>query len=584
MPDPKRLDIGIKVAADTTGATQTVDALKQVDLTASKTYNALAVAQARTEVAEKNQTAEQREANQDRARLALQQVLDQDKIADASKRAENGLKGLGKTTKEVTKLGADFSSVVDGLARGDLAGLAQAGRGVKDVLGTLAATAGGVLLPAITSAAGIFAIFKSALNDNQKAIARYYKNAADASETYKAKLEAATAANEKLVAKQVEDIKKIAAAYDEVTAAIDKAYARQQKIDTAKAGLANAQLDNQEKKALAAAKTPEQKAAIQQQFSDKRLVADTKAKFNEFNAIDNRADVETTNARKAQLDAQDSDRDIQAAIDEAKRKSDEATSTAALLLKANGATAPTLQAQAEAKAAKAALDQLTKESEQSFKANSETFAKSQEKIDAATASKEENAINRDAFRQTLVGKQIDEQASAKDLQKQLGEKTKAFQPGDDAALKEIQSLRAQIAAAKGTGNLIGGLLNEDTKNQSTAASQADQRAKAGIVAPKVEGSDGGTASITKDGQEIKVTSASTVAELKKVSSAYSDSAKAIEKATPLLTKNAAQNAKVIAEYHAEVIATLQAFASQQEAQKQQIAQIRRELQAKADHS
>lgn len=484
MGNESKVEIKIGTSADVGGVQKTDAALKQLDTTASKTANSIQAALEKTAVAEKSRTDDARAGAQEQAQIALREIKSREDAAAAATKAKDKLTDLGKATKDVSKLGNDLSQVLEGLSRGDMAGLALAGRGAKDALGTIAAAASGVLLPALVAVGGVFVIFKSALDSIGRETARYFKDAATASDRYKSQLEKNTAANAKALETEAHDIEKIAAAYDAVTAAIDRAYAAQQKIDAAKAGLASEKLNNQEKQELAKARTPEEEAAIKQKFSDRRLVADTQQKFKEFDTVDKRADVDTRSAHEAQQKAASENSDIQALREAAKKKADDLTQTAGTLEAANGATGPTLKAQADAKAARKAYDDLVKGTDEKFKANDQTFSKSQGIIDSAKSTREENAVNRDKFREELKGKQLDNSLEEKGTRKAIIDKTNEAQTLGGVDPKEITALRTKLAALQGTDKTLGGLLGQDTKNQSTENFQKSQRALAGVAEPQ----------------------------------------------------------------------------------------------------
>jgi hypothetical protein len=592
------LKIPIVSTADTKGVVQTEQALKQLDLTASKTYNNIAVAQAKTEVAEKSATDESKAANQERAQSALKQIEAAEKVAEKAKLTAAGLKDVGKATKELSQLGRDAGDVLSGLSRGGLDGLQQAGKGAGNVIKTLASgTLGAVFIPVVAAAAAGLVYLNKKAAESERAIAKTFESHAKAVQLYQTRLAELTAASAKDFDAQVKHIEKLSTAYDEVTAAIDRAYARQKKLDDANSGLNSAKLDSAEKRELAAAKTPEQQAAIKQKFSDQRLVASSREKFNQFDTIDLESKRHEEEAAAAQREAADVQRTLSLRAEEAERVASEKSGAVDVVTAGMGrrglVVTDSVKAEREklVKEALAARDAATAAKTQAEEAALKLDATNKKLTDAQVTgrdTREVNAINRNAFRETLSGRQIDAQAGANDLQKTLGKKVAGLQPGDEAGLKEIQSLRTQIAAQKATAGTIGGLLNGDTKNQSTAGIQQQQREQAGIIAPKIAGADGkpegGSGSITKDGETIKVTGASTVAELKKTSTVLADSSKEIAKAAPLLTKNAAENAKVIASYHSSVVNAFQAQNQQIAAQQKQIDELARAVRAKADRS
>lgn len=427
----KVLGVGIKVTSDTTGAKESQQAFEQLGLSASATANKIQVALARTEVAERSQSVETRSAAAEKAQAALKQIESAEKAGKAAEDGAIHIRELGKATKELGSIGREAGEVLAGLSRGGIEGLAQAGRGANGVLKTLASgTLGGLLLPALTAVGGAFTIFKSVQNDTALATKRFYDEAAKASEAYKNQLASNLKANELALKKQEEDIRKIAAAYDEVTAASARSFAQQEKITKANAALKTATQDADEKTALAKAQTPEAKEKIARDAAARRTKDETTGKLQGFNTADVKDNTDIKNAEEAQQVARAESERIQATIDAAKKKADELTATAGLLFEKNGATGPTKQAQAEAAAAKKSLEELIKSSKPQFEANSETLKKQQDVITTANESKGVTAIDRQSFQQELRGKQAD------------------LSVGDPELLKSSRSAAAEVAATR----------------------------------------------------------------------------------------------------------------------------------------
>lgn len=427
----KVLGVGIKVTSDTTGAKESQQAFEQLGLSASATANKIQVALARTEVAERSQSVETRAAASEKAQAALKQIESSEKAGKAAEDGAKHIRELGKATKELGSFGRETGEILAGLERGGIEGLAQAGRGANGVLKTLASgTLGGLLLPALAAAGGAFAIFKSVLNDTALGTKRFYDEAAKASEAYKNQLASNLKANELVLKKQEEDIRKIAAAYDEVTAASARSFAQQEKITKANAALKTSTQDADEKAALAKAQTPEAKEKISRDAAARRTKDEATEKLQGFNTADVKDNTDIKNAEEAQRIARGESDRIQATIDAAKKKAEGLTATAGVLFEKNGATGPTKQAQAEALAAKKSLEELVKSSKPQFESNSETLKKQQEVINSANDSKGVTAIDRQTFQQELRGKQAD------------------LSVGDPELLKASRSAAADVASTR----------------------------------------------------------------------------------------------------------------------------------------
>ncbi len=510
MGEPSKIDIQIATSGDTKGVDQTTQAFEKLDITASTTSKNIAAYLAKTEAAEKSQTDEQRASLQEQARLALFYRVETKKAADTTG-------DLSKELKSLKEAGSGANQVMTGLQEQGLGGLLTAGRGAIATIRALATGAiGGLLIPVLAVAGGALIALRKIAEQNEKDIKRIFDSHGKAAELYQTKLAELTAATTKDFDAQLKKIQEIAAAYDSVATSIDKAYSRQEKFNAAQESLKSSQTDLAEKKELANAKTPEQEAAIKQKFADRRLASDTQKQFRDFDTVDLQATRQKEEAQKAQLDARNENLQLEEEVRKSQKIADDKAATAEAFKGDNSANGE--RARKEALAAKDAATAARKKADEVGGENSKTIAAAQDRIDSANDTTKENAINREKFRTDLAGKQVDAQTTAKDLQKQLGLALSNFQPGDDDAAKQIASLRQQLAAAKRTGGLIGNLLGQDTKNQSTDNRQAIQRANAGQTQPTIAGADGrpsgGEGTITKDGKTIKVTGANTVADLK----------------------------------------------------------------------
>lgn len=233
--------------------------------------------------------------------------------------AAHSFRETGHEVKELSHLGHEAQGVMEGLERGGLAGLAQAGTNAAKVIRTLATGAlGAVLIPVILAATAAFAVLRHMAEASAEAIKKIFEEQAARSEKAKTTLEANTKALEAEYAKQGKAVAKLAQEYGELYQIIDKSAKRQKDLRDAKdeqedeknKGQREAQLTKLDTQ-ITAATTPEEKAklqarkdALEKQFKGEDIVTARDRTQKELASEDATNDVRITNANIEKGDAQ----------------------------------------------------------------------------------------------------------------------------------------------------------------------------------------------------------------------------------------------------------------------------------------
>lgn len=207
-------------------------------------------------------------------------------------------RALGKEVKEMSHLGHEAEGVLMGLERGGLGGLAQAGTNAARIIKTLATgSIGAVLIPAVIAVTAVIKILNAISEKNAEAMKSMWDAAAARSEAYKTKVDANTKELAKYYDQQRAKIQALVKEYDDLTAAIDRAEKRQKAFSEAGRAKGDADTELSKAKELAAAKTPEQREAIERKYAGKKILTDTQREQLDQENAGHEADIREQNAQ-----------------------------------------------------------------------------------------------------------------------------------------------------------------------------------------------------------------------------------------------------------------------------------------------
>lgn len=251
MPDP-RLDIHIRTSADTSGAKAAASAVKQAG----------------------------------------------DAAKEAGKAAQQSARNVNELGENFDR-GAAAGRVLGQALQGNVFALTQLGPAIKVIATLIKTSLLGALIALGAAAAQIVVPFVAGFRKKKEAI----EGASASVDTLKQKLaELEKAARESLQA-QLAEVQKLREGYAELVGQIDAAEQRVAKANELAAKRQIAELNLQEQRALAAAKTDEERAGIQADFARRReLAGDSAAEI----ALENRllnAGIREHNARQTITDA-----------------------------------------------------------------------------------------------------------------------------------------------------------------------------------------------------------------------------------------------------------------------------------------
>ncbi len=267
----KELLIKITTLADTAGVDEQVAAQTKLEISTSKTANAINAALAGQEQKERTANDETRSVRQEQAQSALRQIEAHEKLKAAGEHAAEGINHLSHETKELSHLGHEASGVMEGLARGDMAGLAQAGSNAARIFKTLATSSlGAPLLAALSAAAAAMYALKVIVRDAEKEIERETEKGNASVKRKKELLEATARVAEISLQKEEKAVEKLTATWNDLDAAVERAHKRTEQADAAKRDDTDAKTNLAEQQALAKAKTPDEKEAIQRRIAGQR--------------------------------------------------------------------------------------------------------------------------------------------------------------------------------------------------------------------------------------------------------------------------------------------------------------------------
>jgi hypothetical protein len=189
------------------------------------------------------------------------------KISDSSKEASSSMREFLRSGSEARLGISELEAASQGGIRG-LFGLAGAFRSFIGFVRTTIGASGpiGLLIVALGAIIGLFLSMKKGAEEAGDGI----KKNAESTEDLRKKLEALEEAAKKEGETQIEALKKIHDGYDQELSDIDAAMARTEKLREANKKLAEDQLESARQDALKSAKTPEEKAKIEDSFNKQK--------------------------------------------------------------------------------------------------------------------------------------------------------------------------------------------------------------------------------------------------------------------------------------------------------------------------
>jgi hypothetical protein len=203
------------------------------------------------------------------------------KTANNARDAAHAGGELAGKLHEVRGAAKGTHEVLEGLERGGIGGLIKAGRGLGEILHSLAGSAlrGAFIPAALAAGAAVLALRKHGEKleeENKKTL----EEATKRSERMKLAYEEIAKSAEKTAEAQIKAVEKVIASYDEFLGRLDRTDARLKESIKLQGEAKSAGLDRDEQRALDKAKTPEEREKITKSFEERR----TTLKNNTANA------------------------------------------------------------------------------------------------------------------------------------------------------------------------------------------------------------------------------------------------------------------------------------------------------------
>lgn len=428
MPtDRTSLDIEIRTVADLQGIRLTEDQLQRVKERVQQLRHAT---EDNTRI-----TDQEREALRARAQEALRNLEADEKGAGTKRKATDASAALTKELRGLQQAGQGLNGVFEGLSQGGLGGFIQAGRGALQLLRGMGSALVNLGPAAIAVGAALKALDLAA-QSNQNAIARAYQSHAEASAKAAASLEADTKKMEQALDRVILKIQKSAAAFDDLQQRSDRAEKRVSATNAANRELDLAQLDEQEKAALARASTPEARDSISREFALRRKDVDRRFEQAELEGAGLQAGVRRQQAldeqaRQRRLVDQ-ADAQVRAAEDEFNAAKAEAD-----IYAPTDTRAPVEALRKQALAKRSALEAAQKKRDEVAAAAGEVFQRTSAQIEQADLD-----ISLTGTRSRTAGSRS--RARISDLQRQTQEGAAAVEAAD----RGVSSIERQIAGVR----------------------------------------------------------------------------------------------------------------------------------------
>lgn len=368
-----------------------------------------------------------------------------DELKKKAAAAATETRGLGTEVKHLSQLGHESERVLEGLSRGGLGGIAEAGKAAGQIIRTLATGAlGAVLVPAVAIATLALGLMKKAAEENERAIKRAFDNNAKAGEAYAASLEQLEKVSEKRLKEIAKEVDQVILKYKELDAAIDAAAKRQETINKAKTDLAGAQLDAAEKKALLGANSPEEEARIKGDFARRREVAQGREATAGFENKNLDAKVRADAAQSALTELSDKGRELQQVVADADKVAADRKDRLGTGLNAKGeidTSQAAVIARKEALAARDAAKETKEKAAPELEKVGGAIREQEANLEAARLEVDETALRRQAYQATIEGKVADQKLKEKADRKEAAQKSAA-------AASAVADTQAKIDAVK----------------------------------------------------------------------------------------------------------------------------------------
>lgn len=440
------------------------------------------------------------DAMKEQAQVALRQIEANEQSATAKRKAADASKLL---SRELGLLKASGESLGQ-LFRGALSGnILQVGQGLlglsraatqagNSVRGLFAQFARGGLIGAAIAAPVItgLKIIQDKIAENEKAIKKFYDEAAAAADAYRERSAKVAAGVEQDLAKQMQAVEKLSAAYARLLSQIDAAEQRSSALNAANLERANAQLDADEAAALARARTPEAREQVQREFGVKRASLKAGAEAGSLDNAGFSADVRQRAADRQITESSARLRELD--VQETQLKADFENATA-IAGKFELGSAAQREAQAKARTAQDALKKFQESSKPVREALSQEISGAYTAIDSARTDREVTGIKRET--QQLSGQaRISQLATpSSDVQERLTsasgrvrEVQSAIAAEEERALRSTkfgeqantEGLQRELAAARAAEAEANKAFVEDAKLRRKESEQIKAQIKA----------------------------------------------------------------------------------------------------------
>lgn len=217
-------------------------------------------------------------------------------IGGVSEKASSAAKNTGKLAgevKELGKAGHEAQKAFDGLTSGSLTGMVSGLKAVGAILAGVSATFLTVFIPAVVGAGIAIMGFRKYADDMAKSVQDSFDKIRDSSLAHNKAMEEMRDASVASLKRMQKEVDATIAKYQELEKEAAAAAAHAGAVTAAKRNLEDAQMDSDRQKELSAAKSPEERDAINRKYDAKE--ASTKSA-----RVTGDAQAEQTRAKEAQ--------------------------------------------------------------------------------------------------------------------------------------------------------------------------------------------------------------------------------------------------------------------------------------------
>lgn len=387
MATRTQLEVLIKTVADTTGIKLTTDQAKQLNTELNKTQPAAGAATTATATLDKAQG------------------------------------NLSRTAQQASQAMGGLNRAAGGLAQGGFAGLVNVVGGLTTALKGLAVgTIGAVVLPAITAVGAAILFMTKRAEAGEKALANMFTEAEKNAKSYRDTIAAADKASEESQKRQIANLDEIGKRYQGLSRQasqsdqlMDREQAAQMKID------------------LAAARTPEERAQVEQRYANAQLATRR-----------DRATRDAANTERASAELRQQEVDL-----EAGRRAVE-TEVADTRAVANEAAQKAAEASKALADAQAAYDNAVASAGTNFAVSQEEFEQAKLALDQAKINDEQaRAASAEAAKQALATAEAAKQtlADIDAVRKKIREEMEKLEFEAKEAQVRLKEVAAEVAAA-----------------------------------------------------------------------------------------------------------------------------------------